>query len=224
MKIWRKRILIYGAFIMLILTSITVVAEIVTDGTNDVFHRRLSDGTWGYYYTDEKDNIDITSISYEVNNNNVTLTMTVDGVIEDSESIVYWAYYTSAEATYWMMYVNGSGTVYCEKDYTIGANAVVTASGDTITGRFPLYGSDTSKVDLYGTAYQYTSTNNPNAELWVDWNPNTHSGAPTADQEEHNDGDTSSGNNNKGTPGFEIVLVLGAIAVAMSLLRKRRNI
>ena len=223
MKIWKKIILIFGAFIILILTSIPSLAETVTDGTNDVLHRRLSDGIWGYYYTDEKDNIDITSISYEVNNKNVTLTMSVDGVIEDSESIVYWAYYTSAEATYWMMYTNGFGTVYCEKNYTIGANAVITASGDTITGVFPLYGIDTSKVDLYGTAYQYTSANDPNAELWVDWNPNTHSGAPTAAQEEDNGGGgTSSGDNNKGTPCFEAIILIAAIAVVLIILRRNK--
>ena len=109
MKMWKKSILIFGAFIMLVITSIPSLAVTETDGTNDVFHGIMSGRARGFYYTDEKDNIDITSISYEVNNYNVTLTMTVDGVIEESESIVYWAYYTSAEATYWMMYVNGSG-------------------------------------------------------------------------------------------------------------------
>ena len=221
MKIWKKSVLIFGAFIILIIASIPSFAETITDGTNDVFHHRLSDGTWGYYYTDEKDNIDITSISYDVNNNNVTLTITVDGVIEKSSNIVYWVYYTSAEATYWMMYTNGSGIVFCEKDFTIGDKAVVTASGDKITGVFPLYGSDTSKVDLYGTAYQYTLANNPNAELWVDWNPNTHSGAPTASQEDDTDGDTSS-DNNKGTPGFETIILIAAIGISLIILRRKK--
>lgn len=222
MKKWNKSLLIVGVLLMLIFTSALSSAETETDGTNDVFHRRMADGAWGYYYTDENDNIDITSISYEVNNKEVTLTLTVDGEIEDSVNIVYWAYYTSAEASYWMMYTNGSGIVYCEKDYTIGTKAVVTTSKDTITGVFPLYGNDTSKVDLFGTAYHYTSTNNPNAELWVDWSPNTHSGAPTATQDGENDGGTSSGNNNKGTPGFEAILFIIAIAVAFIILKRKK--
>jgi hypothetical protein len=223
MKMWKKSILIFGAFIMLVLTSIPSLAVTETEGTNDVFHGIMSGGAQGFYYTDEKDNIDITSISYEVNNGNVTLTMTVDGVIEDSGLIVYYVYYTSAEATYWMMYANGSGIVYCDKDYTIGTNAEVTASGNTITGVFPLYGTDTSKVDLYGTAYQYTQANNPNAEYWVDWNPNAHTGAPAAAaQEEDDGGDTDSGDDNKGSPGFEAIVLIAAIAVALIILRRKK--
>jgi len=51
--------MIFGVMIILILISTTSLAETLTDGTNDVYHKRISDGAWGYVYTDNKDNIDI---------------------------------------------------------------------------------------------------------------------------------------------------------------------
>ncbi len=234
MKQWKKCIVIVGAVLILFLTSTVSsydnlistlsLAETETDGTNDVFHRRMADGAWGYVYTAEKDNIDLTEISYDVNEGQLTLTLKVDGVIEDSEMIVYYVYYTSAEATYWMMYLNGTGMMYCDKDYNISAGATVTkTSDDTITGVCSLYGTDSSNVDLYGTAYQYTSVDAQFAEYWVDWNPDDHS-TVVVDEEESDatDGNTTDDNGDSGTPGFEVVLFIAAIAVAFVLMRRKK--
>ena len=240
MKICKKGILILSAVITLILSSSTTLASTETDGTNDVFHWRVSDGNWGWGFNiADKDNIDITELSYEANDNQLTITLKVDGIIEDSKLIAYYAYYTSADATYWIMYTNGSAVGYCNEDYIIGANAVVTkTSEDTLTGVFSLYGSDTSKVDLYATAWQYTEVNNQLAEYWVDWNPDTHfPGAgdddddddtgdddddDTGDDDDDDTGNGGDGSKKKDSPGFEIIALIAAIGFALILLRRRK--
>ena len=211
--------MIFGVMIMLILISTTSLAETLTDGINDVYHKRMFDGAWVYVYTDDKDNIDITEVSYEVNDNRLTLTIKVDGVIEDSGFIVYYVFYMSKDASYLMMYSNGSGVLYCDNDYNISTSAVVTKTfDDTITGVCSLFRTDASNVDLYGTAYQYTQADDdPNFELWVDWNPDAHSGIVL---------DSNSGDNNKdtdkGTPGFDAIILLAAIGVIVILLRRNK--
>ncbi len=228
MKICKKGILIFGAVIILILTSSTSLAETEKDGTDDVFHWRVSDGNWGWEFNiADKDNIDITEVSYEVNGDQLTLTLKVDGIIEDSELIAYYAYYTSADATYWIMYTNGSAVGYCNEDYTITASAVVTKTAeDTITGVFSLYGTDTSKVDLYATAWQYTEANSQLTEYWVDWNPNAHSNIDTSGNNGISPGPgnqtSKTSNDDKGIPGFETIAVIAAIGIALILLRRKK--
>ena len=219
MKILKKKYYVFVVIIILILISTTSLAETLTDGINAVYHKRMSDGAGGYVYTNDKYNIDITEVSYKVNDNKLTLTIKVDGVIEDSGFIVYYLFYMSKDASYLMMYSNGSGVVYCDNDYNISNSAVVTKTfDDTIKGVCSLFRTYTSKVDLYGTAYQYTQSDDPTtAELWVDWNPDAHSDIVL---------DTNSGDNNKdsgkGTPGFDAIIVFAAIGVVLILLRKNK--
>jgi len=218
MKMLKKSIMIFGIMIILILISTTSLAETLTDGTNDVYHKRMSDGAWGYVYTDDNDNIDITEVSYEVNDNKLTLTIKVDGVIEDSGFIVYYVFYMSKDASYLMMYSNGSGVLYCDNDYNISTSAVVTKIfNDTITGVCSLFRTDTSKVDLYGTAYQYTQADDINAELWVDWNPDAYSDIVLDKNSSDNNKDTD-----KVTPGFDAIMLLGAIGVVLILLKRNK--
>ncbi len=218
MKILKKCIMFFELIIILILISTTSFAETIIDGKNDVYHKRISDGTWGYIYTDNKDNIDITEVFYEVNDNKLTLTVKVDGVIEDSKNVLYYVFYMSKDASYLMMYSNGSGVLYCDNDYNISNNAIVKKTlNDTITGECSLFRTDTSKVDLYGTAYQYTDTENPDSELWVDWNPDDHSGIVL----DTNSSDTNK-NTDNGTPGFNAIILFGAIVILLILLRRNK--
>ena len=101
----------------------------------------------------------------------------------------------------------------------------ITVSGDTVSVVLDVLG-DTSKVELWGYAVEYTTTVGAETnEWWGDWAPNEkfpHYGE-TGGTDDTDDTDDPDGSDSKtGTPGFELVVVLAAVAVALIILRKRR--
>jgi len=104
----------------------------------------------------------------------------------------------------------------------------VTVSGDTLSVVLDVIGN-TSKVELWGMAVEYTTFGDTTSEWWGDWAPN--SKLPfTPDTGGSNDsnttgGNTTGGNNTSGetkTPGFEVIPMIAAVAIAAILLRRRR--
>jgi hypothetical protein len=80
MRLWKNSILIVGA-VVLIMSSLTVSAEELTDGTGDIYHWKYSETEWSWQqYTGDKPNIDITRVSYSVSENTLTATMEVNGI------------------------------------------------------------------------------------------------------------------------------------------------
>jgi PGF-CTERM protein len=88
---------------------------------------------------------------------------------------------------------------------------------------------NTTLQKLWGWAVEYTSLQDQTtAEWWGDWAPNSDqpSFIPTSG---NNTGNNTQGGNNtdgtssgKKTPGFEVLPVLAAVAIAAILLRRRR--
>ena len=206
----------------------TVAATTISDGTGDVWHWYYTGttGSWGGNVAN-KPNIDITEISYTVNDNKITLSLKVVGTIQTSDKVVYWVYYNTTDATYWLSYTNGTGTGFGMKktgmNFTSSEN--VTISGNTLSVVLDVLG-DTSNVELWGWAAEYTTFGNVAAEWWGDWAPN--SKLPFTPGTGGNTGNNTGGNNTGGnttgkkTPGFEVIPVIAAVGIAVILLRRRR--
>lgn len=197
-------------------------AEKLTDKTNDVWHVTWDTVKKKYTWeksVENKPNIDITEISYEIDGNTLTLTLTVVGEIEDSENVGYWAYYNTTDATYYFAYTNGVG--YC---MGMSSNSFVqgevTKSGNKITATVELIGSK-EKVEAWGWAAQYTNMGDTKNEWWGDWVPQeTPPGYEPTEENGEDTKDNQTEGGGKDTPGFELIAFSAAIAVAFAL-RKR---
>ena len=245
MKKLRNYTIVLISLLVLLGSCFTAAATSVDDGTSDVWH-------WTFTFTggrlDEnignKPNIDIKEISYEINGDKITLKMEVVGSIQTSDKFAYWVYYNTTDTTYQMSYSNGTGGGYGFNNENMDARATenFTISGDTLSIILDVIG-DTTKVDLWGYAYEYSTFGDLSAEWWGDWAPNGKfpfdtmtngtdgtdgtdgtNGTDGTDGTDGSDGgldDKESGSDKK-TPGFELVLVLAAVTVALIVLRKRR--
>ncbi|MEA2054445.1 MAG: hypothetical protein U9O96_04935 [Candidatus Thermoplasmatota archaeon] len=195
-------------------------AETITDDTNDVLHWAWNDNlgtySWSHSVTN-KPNIDIKELSCTTDGQQVILKMKVSGAIEDSENIIYGACYNTTDAMYYATYTNGSGMCMgVPGDYTQISSGNVSSSGDTITATVNTAGTG-AKSDFYGYAYKYTQFGDTSAEWWGDWIPQDTS--PWSCDENNGGGDEGSSGGG-GIPGFEIVLLVGAIAIIVALKRR----
>ena len=203
--------------LLLIPFTVTAVDETETDDTGDVWHWKWNEnaGTFSWEEaTTSRSNIDITELTYSIDNQQITFQMVVDGSIQDAEGIVYWAYYNTTDANYYMTYHNGQGGCYGMS--TSGTNfsfGNATALGNTITATVDTLGTG-EKDAFYGWAAEYTEYGNANAEWWGDWAPQSRSPWHGID----NDGDDN------GTPGFELVLAMGSILVIVFIKQRKHKV
>lgn len=225
MRKLRKYGIVMISLLMLLGSCFMAAATSVSDGTGDVWHWAQTGTSWSWQgNVGNKPNIDITEVSYSVDENKITLKLEVAGSIQTSDKVVYWVYYNSTDTTYWLSYSNGIGNGWGMKGGTFNITSAdnVTVSGDTLSVVLEVLG-DTSKVELWGYAVEYTTTfGDQTNEWWGDWVPNEKFTYNT--RTDGTDGipkDNESGTKTK-TPGFELVLVLTAVAVALIVLRKRR--
>jgi hypothetical protein len=218
---------------MFVLSAITAAATPIKDGTGDVWHWSQVGTTWSWSgNVATKPNIDITQIDNTISENKIILTLTVAGSIENSEKIIYWMYYNTTDATYLASWTNGDGKGYASKlnqsnpaeGFELPDN--VTASGNTITATFTLM-SGTTTQQFWAWAAEYTDIGSQASEWWGDWAPNSQLPGYINAHGTSNDGNQTNGNTNgtssgTKTPGFEVLPVIAAIAVAAILIRRRR--
>jgi hypothetical protein len=224
-----KYAMVCSALFLLIGASFTVAADTITDPTGDVWHYTYTGTAYPWAGSvGDKPNIDITQVSATVNGNNLTLSLTVAGTIQYSAKDWYWAYYNTTDTTYSMYWYNGTGVGIASKQgggYDFVQN--LTISGNTISAVFKVLGA-TSKVELWGWAAEYTTlgVGQTTNEWWGDWAPNSKipfSTTPTGNHTGNNTGNNTGGNNSgKKTPGFEVLPLIAAVAIAAVLLRRRR--
>ena len=130
MKIWKSSILFLGVA-MLMLSAVSVSA--ISDPEGDVYHQTFDDGQYTWDLFGERENIDVTDISYSVSGNNVTLSLTVKGSIQNNANILYYAYLRKDITSYYhFWYVQGSGFVTAVGEFTgfFDAEPAYTISGD----------------------------------------------------------------------------------------------
>jgi len=219
-----RKITLVSSILILLLVPLAVMAvdETETDDTGDVWHWKWSENMNSFSWeksTTSRPNIDITELAYSVDNQQITLQLTVHGSIQDSDDTVYWAYYNTSDASYWMTYHNGQGMCFgsstADTNFSFG-NA--TASGDTITATVNAVGTGTKEA-FYGWTAEYTTSEDVmNAEWWGDWAPQDESPWYGID----NNGDEN-GNGGDDTPGFELALIAGAFVIGILAKRKRRS-
>jgi hypothetical protein len=217
-----------------ILCVSTAAAAAVIDDTNDVWHWGQKGTTWAWSgYIGDKPNIDITQLTDTVSGEKITLTLSVAGSIENSEHIVYWLYYNTTDASYWITWTNGFGMGSASKfNQTSPVGSIespdeVNATGNTITAIFEVLGNATPQT-LWGWAAEYTTLGNQSDEWWGDWAPNRQTPSFVSSREFNSSGIPPGVNNTNGTtsekktPGFEVLSVLVAVVLAAVILRKRR--
>jgi hypothetical protein len=233
-RIWKSSLLIIGLCV-LVLSSMTAVAETVTDGTGDIYHWywNADSGTFGWLVsTDEKPNIDITELSYTISGETATFVMKVAGNIEDTQYISYWATYTSDEVTYFYTYANGEvfGMASNSETTLFDMEAEVTVSGDTLTIEFDSVGEGIANLEFYGHAHIWTETGGESGESWWDYAPDTYFGGDISDDDTGGDDTGGDGDGDEdggtppptGTPGFETLAVIAALGVAFIILRRKK--
>lgn len=219
----KKAFIGVGIAAVILLTSGAAMAETISDDTNDVFHWHWNENLASYGWaqaTSDKPNIDITEISADASGGQLTITLRVRGSIEDDEDVWYWAWYNTTEATYYLSYNNGNGSLFgVGTNYTQFMQANATASGDTITGTIDLIGSG-ARVKFWAWAATGYNMGGNSGEYWQDWAPQDY--APELDTDGGDNGGGGDGGDG-GIPGFGLLLAVGALALgAVTLATKRR--
>jgi hypothetical protein len=239
----RKSSLYLIGIAVLILLCCTAKAASITDRTNDVWHWTQSGTTWSWSENvTNKPNIDITEVSTAISGNTLTLTLEVQGTIQSSKNILYSIYYNTTDTTYSLFWADGHGTGWAVKEGGYEQASNITSSDDNISGKFLILGN-TSNIELWGQAVEYTSLDDQTThDWWRDWAPNTKSPGAITDGENGSnnnvtDGENGSNNNitddengsiNNGTtrkpstPGFEAIAGIAAVFLVMILTRRNR--
>jgi len=231
MKVLRKYILITAIVFTLFGVANVVSAE--TDPTNDLWHWQVSEqtGSWEAY-SGEKDHIDITNIDYSIIGSEATLTMTLADDIQDSETIIYIMHLVTGTDYYPAMYTNGMGYVMGLENLT-GYYSILNTpvSGNTFTATFSVNDPDAT-YEVRGYAQELSVIGDEASEWWGDWAPNTYfydfSGYDPEEEEEEEEEEeqeeetTGDDDEDTGTPGFELVVFIAAIAIAILFIRRKK--
>ncbi len=224
MRGWKSSILLFVGLAILVMSAVTVSAVTETDTIDDVY-----DGTSETFGS--RPNIDITTVTYELSGDTVTLSMTVNGNIVDSGYILYSIFTNGTSLSgYVAQYQNGTG--YVLKDTTIIDSEVLVSQGNTII--FTFTRSDLTGIgEIWGSAMENSEDY---SQGWLDYAPNSFSpyysgdddddtGDDDDDTGDDDDDDTDgdgNGGNGGGIPGFEAIAVIAAIAVALIILRRKK--
>ena len=248
MKICKTCLFIVGITVLLLSSMTATAEEIVNDDMGDVYHWfwDVDTQTFGWQMaTDDKPNIDIKDISFSIDKNIATFTITVspEGEIETSAIAYYWGTYVSGEnIVYWFSYSNGEALgmasnadttqIDMAPDYSIDTN--------TLTIMFDSVGEGASEVEFHGYAYTWTETGGQTGESWWDYAPDSYftgeiedtetdeedpDTGETDDTEEETDDTTSEdgdGGTSNNTPGFEAFVVIAAIGIIYFTLRRKK--
>jgi PGF-CTERM protein len=235
MKIWKNSMILIGIAALL---CATMTAAGVSDPTGDIYHQTWTGTSYSWeVYSGSKPNIDITDISYTINGNEITLTMTVAGSIENSQNIVYYMYLRASEdSAYMVSYVGGTGMFFGTGDFA-GTMEILTTPPISADGKALEYTFTVADPNLdyeaWGYAAEYLNIGDTQGEAWLDYAPGTFApwytagdgdGDSDGDGDGDGDGDTTSedGKSSGGSPGFEILIALTAIGVALLVLSKRK--
>ena len=220
---------------LLLMIGITTSAETKNDPSGDVFHWWQTAGSFTWEYDSSKTDIDITGYSYELTGNILTLSMTVDGIINGGELYSYSITFTNdvTGESYMVAYVSGVASTYYITQ-TGGGTGTAEVTGNTLSGDFDTTITDLSGFEFLGIAHQYTVLNDVTAEYWVDSTEDiSDDGEQEEDtgdsgSEESDDTGTADTENNEtsnqpksSTPGFEAAIFIGAIFSIILLIKRR---
>ena len=211
--------------ILLMLLCGTVVALEINDNQDDVEHYIKEPSS--REYVSSKPNLDVTKVFYDVDGGVVTLSLTVKGVIEDDNSITYYAEYESSDELYQFTYTNGNLNSQASEMVNGEKNLIGQATGgptidpaNTIKATFNVVASGGSDGKLYGYAGEDFPGIGVN-EYWVDNTEEIDNGPGdgTGDGTSNEDEGTSP---TPSTPGFELITIIAACGITFILLRRKQ--
>jgi hypothetical protein len=245
-----KNGMIIAGLLALIVSSVSISAETATDETGDVWVYKM--GTTGMtynQYSGTRDNVDVTSVSYEITDSTVTATLTVAGEIINDVYHTYMIYLENPSGQYYASYSAGSG-VYMGTDKYMGALGELNdpISGNTFTAIFEIdYPEDS--FELYGFASESVDA----TEQYHDYAPNMFApyydgstdddepvdGTDSEDSDNTDDTDTTDSTDqttdettentdntdstsDKGTPGFGILALFAGLALALIITKRKK--
>jgi len=247
MSVW-KGCMLFVVFTLLVLLAVPASAVTITDDLDDVTHTDPDVGE--LFIVANKPNIDITSVSYTITGSELTLSMTVKGTIEDSDSILYSIYYgtwnetlngiptlTSPGIRYYMAtYSNGYGRFgnrliepSDSPTYLPRGELTDPVSGNTFTATFEIADFD-STFEVWGATLEsklgtwmdfaviYSGDDDDDVEPDEEDDDNEDIILPNGDD---TDGD-GNGDKGGGTPGFEILAFIVALAIAFIILKRKK--
>lgn len=165
--------------------------ETITDPIGDVAHWVYSGDSWHWEYdVNDKPNIDITEISYMMNEDNISLILKVSGNIQDSKLHHYFVILITSNASYFMGWEEGEGIGGAiTNGIFFFANPEI--SGDTLSCTFRVLDDDYSNVEFYGYSAEYAELVNVTSEFWVDYAPDSPN--PWTPEKPHMPSGTASG-------------------------------
>ena len=234
----KKYMIMIGCLFILLGAALTCSA--FSDSAGDVWHYTYSETGWTWErYAGEKSNIDITDISYTTAWGKTTVTLTVAGNIVDSQNVYYYIYVVSENLSlsYFAYYTNG--LEYILDPVSAGSNTVSKAGSSSWSVTFNVDVSN-GLYSVYGYALEYTDVYKATSgEYWGDWAPDTYfpaydtyygditGGTEGGETGGNETGDTTTGGETgnttpqKGTPGFESLLAVFAVTIALILIKRR---
>ena len=227
-----KKKIIVGILFLMLVSTMLVSAKNFDDETGDVGYYEWIGGTSELIRdVDDKPDLDITEVSYQISDGKITISLQVLGTIKENENIGYNLQFISEEARYTLHYENGEELCMGESYLTDEVSFEnVTISGGTISCTFDWYGetaTPTGQIQFQGSVELSVFENgdevafyDDNVIFYEDEDEEEEESDEITDGESDDDSQTDT---EDGTPGFELVLVLCAIAVALLILRKKRK-
>lgn len=230
MKIWKQNILVITIVVLLMLLAVVQVASAESEGTGDLFNWHFSEDQWGFgkYGDLDHPNIDITDVSYTKEGLELTLSVTVAGTIQDSLNYYYVVYSGNPDGVYYSIALVAALAAWNANGISGVASGLLTDyisdDGKTFSGTITML-EDTT-ITPYANAIEYQTFGDAvTSEWWQDWFPNSYFtiGDPgDGDGDRDGDVDTGDGSGNGGTPGFKLITLVAAVAVALILLKRRK--
>ena len=191
MRIWKSSLLIIGLSV-LVLSSMSAVAETESDAQGDVWHF-----VWPYWQeqtVSDQPNVDIKEINADVVGDQITLSMTLHpgGTFSRGDNSYAWYvfYYNTSDASYMMIYTDtidtepiGFASGASTDGSYIPSYAETVIEDNTISATMDKVGDDTTSVVFYAMAWTFEEYYGEESthDQWHDWVGNDYNWDPELD-------------------------------------------
>ena len=239
MKKLKKCIIIFGAVIFLLLSSIT--ASAVSDPEGDVYHQVVDGSSFKYELFGTRDKVDITDISYSTTETDITVSLTVKDAIDQSNQNIFYLVYLGAvgatEVDYYYLQYNSAQSIVSSAGVLAGffdLDPTIDISTDGKTLSYTFIDVDTSnEYEPRGHAIEYFDfAQQQGGEAWLDYAPGTYSpwygmnddpgGNGNGGGNGGNGDDTGGSTTDNESPGFGIIALIAGLALLIFIFRKKK--
>jgi hypothetical protein len=226
-----KKMCVLLMVIMLQLLAIISVSQATISirddgGLDDVYHMTVTDNKTIVESSSERPEIDIYKISYRFTEENaIKLSVSINGFINTTRNIKYVLWYNTTNASYLVNFSKGINNGYVKaldtgELYSEIENITISVDKHTLTATYGIYGIDRSVDDgefwgLISESYFEGDTQH----IWMDY---THESHFPYEEFIVNTSTNDNGDDKVSTPGFETIVFLTVIILAIFHYKKRR--